>query len=274
MPPNIEGVVSKSEVTLGKRKAPRGESPSTKRLKLLAVFWKFSAVVRDIGKSMKSVNLKTLMNSLTNMTVSDDPKIPLFAPEFLQTLEQYKDVSTLLNRLSFYWSWIDCSVLEELVNASHCKKAIGLLEGFKSELGQVQILSSLTVPSPCAKMLPNDKQSSTLLALTVECKQFECTLHYISELKLKFSALCGITRHSLQLVAVKQSSVKSIIFYWMISKQIASIICAKVQASCSQFHSNGILEVSVYPGVVMATNGEVRLGSLAFLTISEGIVSD
>jgi len=267
------GVNSQSDVTLGKRSASHGESPSTKRLKLLAVSRMFSAVVREIGESLKSLDPKKLLKHLSLLMASKDPKIPLFTPEFLASLETSTNSSMLLNRLTFQWSWIDHSILEELVSFSHSKAANKLLEKFKSELGQVPFLSSSTVPSPCPKMLPIDGQSRTLLTLTTDVKLLQCTLKYIGELKSQFSTLCGITRHSLQLVAVKQSSVVSTIFYWMVSKQLVPMICAKVQANCSLLQSSGLLEVSIYPNVVMATDGEVRLGPLALLTIADGKVS-
>lgn len=272
--PGDAEVDSKYDVALGKRPASYGESPSTKRLKLFAVFRMFSAVVNDIGKSMKSTSLKNLIHSLSLLMISSsNPKIPLFTLEFIKSLSSCTTPSMLLNRLSFQWSWIDYSVLEDLVKASHCKDAVRLLEEFKSRLGQAQFLSTFTVPLPCPKMLPINKELHTILVLTIDRKLFECTLNYISEVKSKFSTYCAITRHSLQLIAVKQSSVTSTTFFWMISKQIVPTICSKVQANCSELRSTGILEVLVYPGVVMATDGEVRLGPLAFLTITGGAVS-
>ena len=268
--------VSSSEVTVGKkRSASHGESPRTKRrLKLLAVSRKFFAVVRKIAESMEKVKSKPLLSWLASVNVCNDPKIPLFPPEVLSFLEDSSDSGVLVNRLSFYWSWIDYGLLEDLVRISGCEKASKLLERFKSELGQVPFLSSSTVPSPCSKMVPADEQPHTILTLTVDCKLIECTLTYISTLKSTFSNFCGLTQHALLLIAVKQISVKSTIFYWLIFKQIVPVICTKVLANCSQLRSSGIMEVSVYPGLVLATDREIRVGALAFLSINDGIVSD
>lgn len=274
--PTEGGAVSSSEVTVGKkRSASHGESPCTKRrLKLLAVSRKFIGVVREISESMESVKLKPLLSWLTTLNVCNDPKIPLFPPEILSDLEDSRDSGVLVKRLSFHWSWIDYGLLVDLVRISGCEKASKLLEGFKSTLGQVPFLSSSTVPSPCSKMIPTDEQPYTILTLTVECKLFECTLSYISTLKSTFSNFCGLTQHALLLIAVKQTSVKSTIFYWLILKQIVPMICTKVQANCSQLRSSGIMEVSVYPGLVLVTDGEIRVGPLAFLSVDDGIVSD
>lgn len=271
-----EGGVSQTEVTLGKRPASRGDSPCTKRLKLLAVFRRFSTFLREVGKAMKSVDTKRLFNYVEHLMACDDPKIPLFtSKEFLTFLnEKCENSYAFLKRLSFHWSWIDFSLLEDIVKASRCEKAIKLLEAFKSELNQVQFLSPSTVPAPCAKMIPNKEQPHTILTLTIDCKLFECTLHYISELKSVFTQWCGISRHSLQLVAVKQISVITTTFYWMLTKELVPIICTKIQMNRDWLRSKRILEVSIYPGLVMATDGEMRLGPLAYLTISGGIVSN
>lgn len=272
-PPTNEEAISKSEVTLGKRPASHGESPSTKRIKLLAVFRKFSSVVEEIGEAMSSVNYKQLLLWMGYQEASKEPRIHLYSKEYLASLDGCEDASVFLKRLSFQWSWIDHSLLEDLVRVSRCEEAAKLLEGFKAELAQVQFLSSFTVPSPCTKMLPIDEKSSTIMTLTVECKLFECTLRYISELKSSFTIFCGLIRHSVQLVAVKQTSLTTTIFYWMISRQLVPLVFSKVQTNCPQLRSSGILEVAVYPNIVVATDGEVRYGSLSFLTISGGVVS-
>ena len=197
----------------GKRLSSHNEPPCNKQIKLLTVSRKFAGVVREIGKSMKSVNLKVLYLWVGFQEACKDPKIHLFSSELLAGLDKCESATTFLNRFSFQWSWMDYSFLEDLLRANRCEKGMKILEKFKSELSQVQFLSSFTVPAPCRKMLPNDEESYTILTLTVDCKLLECTLHYIGELKSSFTTFCGILRASIQLIAVKQSSVTSTIFY-------------------------------------------------------------
>ena len=271
----VEGDNSSGEVTLGqKRPASQGESPQTKRVKVLAVSRKFLAVVREIADSMDSVKVTTLLTWLASVNVCDNPKIPLFTPDVFLGLESSRDCYVLVKRLNFYWSWIDYGLLEDVVRVSNSKEASRLLDRFKSELADLQFSSSITLPSPCSKMLPADEQPHTILTLTMDCKLFECTLRSLSELKLKFSNSCGLTRHALLLVAAKQVSVTTTIFYWLILKQIVPMICTKILTNLSKFRSEGILEVSVYPNLMMATDKEMRLGPLAYLTINDGIVCD
>ena len=257
----------------GKRLSSHNEPPRNKQIKLLTVSRKFAGVVREIGKSMKSVNLKVLYLWVGFQEACKDPKIHLFSSELLTGLDKCENATTFLNRFSFQWSWMDYSFLEDLLRANRCEKGMKILEKFKSELSQVQFLSSFTVPAPCRKMLPNDEESYTILTLTVDCKLLECTLHYIGELKSSFTTFCGILRASIQLIAVKQSSVTSTIFYWVVLRQLVPLICTKVQTNRAELRSTGILEVSIYPNVVMATDAEVRVGPLAYLTIYGGKVS-
>lgn len=264
---------SEGEVKSRKRLSSHGESPRNKQIKLLAVSRRFGSVVREIGKSMKSVNLKTLYLWVGFLEASKDPKIHLFSSELLSGLDKCDNVMTFLNRFSFQWSWMDYGFLEDLLRASRCEKGMKILEKFKSELDQVKFLSSFVVPSPCKKMLPTDEGSYTILTLTVDCKLYDCTLRYISELKLRFTDFCGILRHSIQLIAVKQISITSTIFYWVLLRPLVPLICNKVQANRTELRATGVLEVSIYPNVVMATDAEVRVGSLAFMTINGGIVS-
>ena len=272
-PAGGEGVNSESEVTSRKRLSSHSESPHNKQIKLLAVSRRFASVVREIGKSIKSANLKMLCLYVGSLEANKDPKINLFSSELLSGLDKCDNVTMFLSRYSFQWSWMDYGFLEDLLRAGRCEKGTKILEKFKSELGQVKFLSSFAVPSPCRKMLPTDEGSYTILTLMVDCKLFECTLHYISELKVSFTDFCGILRHSIQLIAVKQISIASTIFYWVVLRPVVPLICNKVQANRTKLRSTGVLEVSIYPNVVMATDAEVRIGSLAFLTINGGIVS-
>ena len=131
---------------------------------MLTVSRKFLAVVREIADSMESVKVATLLTWLASVNVCDDPRIPLFAPEIFSVLTSSRDCYVLVNRLNFYWSWIDYGLLEDVVRVSGSKEASKLLDRFKSELANLQFSSSITLPSPCSKMVPADGQPHTILS--------------------------------------------------------------------------------------------------------------
>ena len=261
--------------SLGKRSPTHGVSPSTKRTKVIEASRRFSSLVTEICKALESTKPKHLANFLNELKASEEQKIPVFTPEIIEILADCENAGILVRRMSLYFSWFDHELLKELVRVSNCKKATRLLHEFDSQLDYSLPLSSQLLPVPSSNMLPNDTHPSTLLTITTSSQnQSQYCLSYIDELRSRFSSLCEISRHALHLVAVNQAHATSLIFYWMLPKTIVPLICCKVQENCKAMRACGVLEVAVYPGVVITTGSEVRLGPLAFVTIKDGSVSD
>ena len=262
--------------SLGKRPPTHGDSPCTKRTKVLEASRRFSSVVTEICKALESTKCQSIVNCLNQLMASEEPKIPLFTSEIVESIADCENAGILVKRMSLYFSWFDHEILKKLVGASNCVQAIQLLHDFDSQLDYSLPLSSQSLPIPSPNMIPNDTHPSTLLTTTTTTtkEQSQYSLRYIDEFRSWFSSLCKISQYSLHLVAVKQAHATSLIFYWMLPKSIVPLICCKVQESCQIMRSKGVIEVAVYPGVVIATDSEVRLGPLAFLTIKDGSVSD
>ena len=72
---------------------------------------------------------------------------------------------------------------------------------------------------------------------------------------------CDITQHCLQLLAVRSDPT---ILYWTIPKCVVDLIHTNVALHNEYLYSRGILEVSVYPDLVLTTGDNVRYGALAF----------
>jgi len=261
--------------SLGKRPPTHGDSPCTKRSKVLEASRKFPSVVAEICKALESIDCDQLVDCLDQLMAIEEQKIPVFMPEIVDNIADCENAGILVKRMSLYFSWFDHELLKKLVGASNCQQAIRLLREFDSQLDHSLPLSSQSLPVPSPNMIPSDSHPSTLLTITTATQeQSQYSLHYIDELRSWFSSSCKISQYALYLVAVKQVHATSLIFYWMLPKSIVPQICYKVQENCQIMRSRGVVEVAIYPGVVIATGSEVRLGSLAFVTIKDGSVCD
>jgi len=272
--PSSDTASSPRRNSLGKRPPTHGDSPSTKRSKVLEASRRFPLVVTEICKALKSTDCDQLVDCLEKLMASEELKIPIFTPEIVESIADCENAGILVKRMSLYFTWFDHELLKKLVGTSKCKKAIRSLRDFDSQLDHSLPLSSQLLPVPSPNMIPSDSHPSTLLTITTTQEQSQYCLRYIDELRSWFSSLCKISQYALYLVAVKQAHATSLIFYWMLPKSIVPQICCKVQENCQTMQSRGVLEVAIYPGVVITTASEVRFGSLAFLTIKDGSVSD
>ena len=72
---------------------------------------------------------------------------------------------------------------------------------------------------------------------------------------------CDITQHCLQLLAVRSDPT---ILYWTIPKCVVDLINTNVPIHSEYLYSRGILEVSVYPDLLLTTGDDVCYGALAF----------
>ena len=77
---------------------------------------------------------------------------------------------------------------------------------------------------------------------------------------------CDITQHCLQLLAMRSDPF---ILYWTIPKCVVGLINSNVPLHSEYLYSRGILEVLVYPDLLLTTGDDVCYGSLAFVCFDD-----
>ena len=110
-------------------------------------------------------------------------------------------------------------------------------------------------------MIPSDSSAHTILAVRCDKELYHCTLQYIYDVQSVMVEKCDITQHCLQLLAMR---IDPTIFYWTIPKCVVSLINTNIPLHCQYLYSRGILEVLVYPDLLLTTSDDVCYGSLAF----------
>jgi len=191
------------------------------------------------------------------MMASDNNDIKLFSSDQLKMFSQYK--SAILLRMLCFFTWSNHSILRTLV--SHCSEAIKLLDRFESTLDPLQLIASYPIPSLSSDMIPTDTSTYTILAVRCDQELFKCSLQYIYDVESVMIKKCDITQHCLQLLTVRSDPT---IFYWTIPKCVVYLINTNVPLHSEYLYSRGILEVLVYPDLLLTTGDDVYFGSLAF----------
>ena len=194
-----------------------------------------------------------------DLKASDIERISLFSAYQIDKLSGY-NTATILVTLSPLFSWSNHSILRAL--ASCCSEAIQLLDEFDSKVDPFQPITSFPIPCLSSDMMPSDTSTYTIMAIRCEVELYESSLQYVYDVQSLITEKCGITQHCLQLLAVRNNPT---IFYWTIPKHVIHLINANIPQHNEYWCLQGILEVMVYPDLVITTTGDNCLGSLTFM---------
>ena len=214
-------------------------------------------LIDQLGELLQSYDYEMMMEQCRSLKASDHNDIKLFSHDQLMTFSQYE--STTLLRMICLFTWSNCCILKSLVN--FCSKAVELLEKFESCVDPLQPIISYPIPCLSSDMFPNDTSTYTILAVRYKVELYECSLQCIYDVQSVMIEKCDITQHCLQLLAVRSDPT---ILYWTIPKCVVHLFAANVPLHSEYLYSKGILEVLVYPDLLLTTDADVCFGSRAF----------
>ena len=214
-------------------------------------------LIDQLGELLQSYDYEKIVGRCGDLMASDHSNIKLFSSDQLKAFHQCNS-AMLLRKLCFS-TWSNSSILRALIGC--CSEAIKLLNKFESHLDPLLPITSYPIPSLSSDMIPNDVSTYTILAVRYDCKLYQCILQYIYNVQSVMIEKCDITHHCLQLLAVRSDPT---IFYWTIPQCVVHLINTNVPLHSEYLYSRGILEVSVYPNLLLTTSDEIHFGSLAF----------
>ena len=214
-------------------------------------------LIDQLVELLKSYDYEMMMEQCSNLMASAHNNIKLFSSNQLKTFSQYNNA--ILLRTLCLFSWSNCSILRTLT--SYCSEAVKLLHRFESNLDPLQPISCYPIPRLSTDMIPNSINLFTILAIRCKMELYESSLQYIYDVQSAMVEKCDITQHCLQLLAVRSDPT---IFYWTIPKCVVDLINTNVPLHSEYLYSRGILEVFVYPDLLLTTGDDVCYGSLAF----------
>ena len=219
-----------------------------------------------IGGILLTFDARNIFEKCLNMMASDTNKLRLLSDIHISKLKEYQDtIPLLLWSLSPLITWNDHSILKIFV--SGCSEAVNLLDKFDSRLtylmNQSISIASYPIPHFSSDMIPTDYDSSThtILAIRCEKKLHKCSLQYVCIVKSMMMNKYDVTEHCLQLLAVRSNPF---ILYWTIPNHIVSHVSDNIPHYDDSLYSQGILEIIVYPKLLLISNDDISLRELVF----------
>ena len=223
----------------------------------------FLYLINQVYKLLQTHKLE-LVDLCENLKASKVHNINLFSADQINELSENNCV---LMRLSSLFTWNNYSILKVLAGCS--SEAIKLLDEFESKLDPLQLVTSYPIPCLSSNMIPSDISTYTILAVRCDKELYQCTLQYVNDVQSVMIEKCYITQHCLQLLAVRSDPT---ILYWTIPKCVVDLINTNVPLHNEYLYSRGILEVIIYPDLLLTTGDDICYGSLAFECVDNGMV--
>ena len=227
------------------------------KIKVSITLTLFFHLIDQVGELLQSYDYEIMMEQCRSLMGSDHTDIKLFTSDQLKVFSQYN--SAILLRMLCLFTWSNCSILRALV--IHSNKAIKLVNNFESNLDRLQLLASYPIPYFSPDMIPSETSTYTILAVRYDKELYQCTLQYVYDVQSVMIEKCDITQHCLQLLAVRSNPT---ILYWTIPKCVVDLINSNVPLHSEYLYSRAILEVAVYPDLLLTTGNAICYGSLAF----------
>ena len=168
----------------------------------------------------------------------------LFTDQFLKKVTKCKSLYHFISFLLPYMSWLDHSILRELVETSKNAYAIKLLDQFDSMIDDFQPVTLFPIPPPGQLIIPLSESEHTLLATKYDCTEEVISLKEVRNVKSLMEDKWNITSHALQLVAV---CTKSRFLYWMIPECIVTLIQENLKEMRYDLWQCGFITIVLFP---------------------------
>ena len=178
-----------------------------------------------------------------------------FTEQWLSKISRCKSLHLFKIYLLPFITWLDHSILKDLVIASGNEDARQLLDLFDSKIYSMaycsQPISSFPIPCPSQLMIPPDDSDYTILSVKFcppprgGSTQGMIILQDIMEIKLTLKRKWEIRSHDIHLVAVH---AKFELLYWMIPKCLVKVI----ESNLIHDRKSGIIMMAVLPPIFLS----------------------
>ena len=177
-------------------------------------------------------------------------QILLFNSCFIEKLKNAVCPFTFKIYLLPFLTWFDHSILKELVKSSKNENAVKMVQKFDSHIDYNQLVTSCTVPDFSQLIIPyKEKEAEYTLLVTKYYKNHnEIVIQDLMNIKEALTTEWKITDHAIHLVAI-HSKLNS--FYWLIPRQIQSMIEDKLTHNQEGLWDKGIVMIALLPDIYL-----------------------
>ena len=194
---------------------------------------------------MFAADVVVLAKKCGTLMASNIHQIPLFTKGFTDKLMKCTSPFIFKIYLLPYMSWLDCSILLQLVSFSNNKAALKMVNQFVDSLDCSKPIASYPIPGFSQLTIPLENNQYTVLATKHTTRSMrELTLLDLKEIKKSLINRLEITHHAVQLAAVSDIYC---CFYWLIPNHIRSLVEVKLNKVQLELWKDGIILTALLP---------------------------
>ena len=186
--------------------------------------------------------------------------IPLFSEKFLKKITSCELPFFVQLYVLQFATWIDNSLIKELVMASESELAMKIFNKFDASLDYNLPITSYSIPSPSQLMMPLDDSDYTVVATKHTQSLREITVNQVKVIKMLLINNWQITEHAVQLIALCATSS---FLYWMIPKRIAHLITQCGIEVQHKLLEEGIIMINLFPSTFFSDSHDLVSHSLS-----------
>ena len=186
--------------------------------------------------------------------------IPLFSEKFLKKITSCELPFFVQLYVLQFATWIDNSLIKELVMASESELAMKIFNKFDASLDYNLPITSYPIPSPSQLIMPLDDSNYTIVATKHTQSLREITVNQVKVIKMLLINNWQITEHAVQLIALCATSS---FLYWMIPKRIAHLITQCGIEVQHKLLEEGIIMINLFPSTFFSDSHDLVSHSLS-----------
>ena len=211
-------------------------------------------MINKLALQLHTADMKFLVDRCRTLMANNTHNIKLFTGNFINKMYKCPSPSLLKIHLLPFITWLDNTILIELVTA--CEK-IDILEQLY-ELNNCitndnQPITSYSIPNFSQLIIPLDDSDYTLIAIKMFQDCSELVLQNVKDIKEFLSSHWELTAHAIQLAAI---DYQYNFIYWMIPKQVQSLVESKLSEGQYYLWRGGISQAVLLPNNYFSTEND------------------
>ena len=233
-----------------------------------SVIAEFLNVEIQMKEMLKQCNSELFVEKCVSLLASITHEVPLFPNSYAKYLQETQNAPDFIQKLSLFMTWDNHCILNTIAEISNVPEAKLLVTQFDNRLDLSLPLEKFPIPEPSQHMVPYDNSTHTILAVKLDLEVCHCALQNVIDARSLIQNQCKLTPYCLHLLALAKSN--STLIYWMIPKDVAHLIIGNVLHFQNYYRENGILQLAVYPGVILCTDSILKVGPMSFFSFADG----
>ena len=197
-------------------------------------------MIDKLAAQLQTVDIVLLAYKCRTLMASDVHNIKLFTYNFVKKLFMCSHLSLLKIYLSPFITWLDKSILIELVTAYEKFSGLELFCKFIHIINDTEPITSYPIPTFSQLIIPLDDSEYTIVAVKMFQNCSELVLKDVKDVKELLASHWELTAHALHLIAIDYYYN---CMHWMIPKHVQHLVENRLNQGHHELRNKGVLQI-------------------------------